>query len=475
MDQNENGFIYLFNSLYIKSILKVNSSGNLDYHLHQYPFAPYRDETFKRSVSQRENHVLFTPLPTVNAIRFSEILSTSNNDNTLVLMNSTDFVDSKDANLASRFPTSNLNDFMSSPKVFSPYRKLTYLCFGDIWKSNQGKILQIMPSGVISKRYDIVIDTILQEQTVVDGVFDSTNNTVTALSGNERIYPKGHFSRGKYQDMQIRRFTVNLSNDSLEYESTITIPPNQMKDTTIDYSPIRLLMKGDIYYVIGYTVKKSFQYPFIAKITKSGIVNNVWVSDSSVAIISATFSADSSKIAFCGKTSSFIAGTQYYSFNVCEFDLNSKEFTELTYSTDLIEKKLTSIQVYKNGDYAVTGVLAYPYTGLGYQPSYAYVARMTNKPTSTNENPPLKTSVSVSPNPTSEMVTVEFMSSPDASLVQLVDIKGNVVKTLYKKETQNAHKSSVTFRVSDLANGMYYVVVGNGTKTLETVPLSIQR
>ncbi|MBL8004698.1 MAG: hypothetical protein JNL36_06350 [Candidatus Kapabacteria bacterium] len=120
LDKNENGFIYLFNSLYIKSILKVNSAGNLDYHLHQYPFAPYKDETFKRSVSIKEKHVVFTPLPTVNAIRFSEILSTSNNDNTLVLMNSTDFVDTQDAPLVSKFPTNNLNDFMSSPKPFVP-------------------------------------------------------------------------------------------------------------------------------------------------------------------------------------------------------------------------------------------------------------------------------------------------------------------------------------------------------------------
>ncbi|MBL8004697.1 MAG: T9SS type A sorting domain-containing protein [Candidatus Kapabacteria bacterium] len=332
-----------------------------------------------------------------------------------------------------------------------------------------------MPSGVISKLYDVVMDSILQEQQVIDGNFDSTSNTVTVLSGNERIYPKGHFSRGKYQDFQIRKFNVNLSNDSLIYESTITISPNQMKDTTLDYSPIRMFMKGDNYYVVGKTVKKNFQYPFIAEITTSGKVNDVWVSDSGVAVNSATFSADSSKIAFCGYTNSFIAGTKYYSFNICEFDLNSKEFSELTYATDLIDKKLTSIQPYKNGDYAVTGVLAYPYTGLGFQPSYAVVARITHTPTSTGDNQPSKTNVNVTPNPSTEMATVEFESSPEASTIQLVDVKGNVLRTLYQKTTQNTHQSSVTFRVSDLANGMYYVVVGNGTKTLETVPLSIQR
>lgn len=475
LDKNENGFIYLFNSLFIKSILKISPTGTLDYHNHQYFFAPFKDETFKRSVSQSEKQVVFTPLPTVNALRFSEILTISNNEFTPLILSTTDFGDTKDAPLVTTFPNVKENDYMLNPKVFSAYRKFSYLCYYDRWSTNMGKILHILLTGVIHKRYDIVMDSILQEQRVVDGVFDSTQNSVTVLSGNERIYPKGHFSRGKYQEFQIRRFNVNLLNDSLEYVSTITISPNQMKDTTLDYSPIRLFEKGDYYYVIGNTIKKNFQYPFIAKISKSGIVNDVWVSDSSVAINSATFSADSSNIAFCGYTNSFIGGTKYYSFNVCEFDLNSKEFIELTYSTDMIDKKLTSIQAYKNGDYAVTGLLAYPHTGLGYQPSYAVVARITHSPTSVGDMQPNKTTVKVTPNPSTEMATVEFMSSPEASTIQLVDIKGNVIRTLYQKTTQNTHQSSVTFRVSDLANGMYYVIVRNGIKTLETVPLSIQR
>ncbi len=92
-----------------------------------------------------------------------------------------------------------------------------------------------------------------------------------------------------------------------------------------------------------------------------------------------------------------------------------------------------------------------------------------------NEEPKQNATVTVTPNPSSEIATVEFQSSENATTVKLVDSKGNVLRTLYQKETTGNHKSTITFKVSDLANGMYYVVVGNNSKTMETVPLSIQR
>ncbi|GEM_PF-5339297 len=83
--------------------------------------------------------------------------------------------------------------------------------------------------------------------------------------------------------------------------------------------------------------------------------------------------------------------------------------------------------------------------------------------------------ICLEPNPSSEYATVRFLASEQLSQVNIVNSKGSLIRTIYQKDVGGTFESSVTFRVSDLANGIYYLVIGNGTTIVETVPLSVHR
>jgi hypothetical protein len=248
-----------------------------------------------------------------------------------------------------------------------------------------------------------------------------------------------------------------------------------------------MVIEDDIIRVVGNSRSKTPAVtnltdvrPFIATIDKNNTVIDCSILENPLAVSTICMSADSSSILIGGRRLMKTDSVSYFYENaIVEFDFASKSQSEVSINRIPWASKrgssVSSIDRYSNGDFSYTTFNNVSEDSSWETSSYVTIGRLTRTATSAGDNQPRKTSVNVTPNPSTEMATVEFESSPEASTIQLVDIKGNVLRTLYQKTTQNTHQSSVTFRVSHLANGMYYVVVGNGTKTLETVPLSIQR
>ena len=391
-----------------------------------------------------------------------------------------------EAAMITRLPLGTDQDILPDPISYVNYKHPDYLAFCN--SKYTDSIIRVSTQGVIKQKFPLKRDDILQKQNIIQAQYDNLDGSkIWMLSGLRATNHQTLFPKDSLFGFQLRTFTVNTTEHTLVEHEAVYFSETMLQHPDRNFYPVRMVIEGDKIRVIGNSRSKTPAVtnltdvrPFIATVDKNGNVIDCSIFDSTLAVNAICMSADSSSMLIGGRRLMKTDSLSYFYENaIIEFDFASKSQFEVSINRIPWASKrgstVTSIDSYSNGDFSYTTWNDVSEDSSWENSSYVTIGRLTRTTTSAVDNPSLKTTVTVSPNPSSEMATVEFMSSPDASLVQLVDIKGNVVRTLYKKVIQNTHKSSVTFRVSDLANGMYYVVVGNGTKTIETVPLSIQR
>jgi hypothetical protein len=395
---------------------------------------------------------------------------------------------SKNANAhnVTLLPLGTEQDILPDPVSYVDYKYPDFLAFCN--SKYTDSIVRVSVQGVVKQKFPLKRDSILQKQNLIQAQYDNLDGSkIWMLSGLRATNHQTLFPKDSLFGFQLRTFTVNTTEHTLVEHEAVYFSEAMLQHPDRNFYPVRMVIEGDKIRVIGNSRSKTPAVtnltdvrPFIATVDKNGNVIDCSIFDTTLAVNAICMSADSTSMLIGGrrlmKTDSL---SYFYENSIIEFDFASKSQSEVSINRIPWASKrgstVTSIDRYSNGDFSYTTWNDVSEDSSMETSSYVTIGRLTRTTTSAGDIPSLNTTVTVMPNPSSELATVEFMSSPDASLVQLVDIYGNVVKPLYKKETQNSHKSSVTFRVSDLANGMYYLVVGNGTKTLETVPLSIQR
>lgn len=383
-------------------------------------------------------------------------------------------------------PLGTDQDILPDPISYVDYKYPDFLAFCNARYTDS--VFRVSSQGVVKQRFPLNRDSILRKQNIINAQYDSkVADKIWMLSGLSATNHQTLFPKDSLFGFQLRTFTVNTTAHTLQEHEAIYFSEAMLQHPDRNFYPVRMVIEDDVIRVIGNSRSKTPAVtnltdvrPFIATIDKNKTVIDCSILDNPLAVHTICMSADSSSILIGGRRLMKTDSLSYFYENaIIEFDFASKSQSEVSINRIPWASKrgsaVTSIDRYSNGDFSYTTWNDVSEDSSWETSSYVTIGRLTRTTTSTIENQPRKTNVKVTPNPSTEMATVEFESSPEASTIQLVDVKGNVLRTLYQKTTQNTHQSSVTFRVSDLANGMYYVVVGNGTKTLETVPLSIQR
>jgi hypothetical protein len=377
-------------------------------------------------------------------------------------------------------------DILYDPISILYYDPIEYIVFCN--SKFTDSIVRVNTQGVIQKQYPLNRDLILRQQNIIQSIYEHQDSSkIWMLSGMRNTGHQILFPKDSLYGFQLRTFSVNRTNHTITEKEAIYYNETTLMHPERNFYPVRLVVGVDKLYVVGNSRLKeplvtnlTDAKPFIATLDKNGKVSDCTVLDEPLLVNTLCMASGNSSILIGGsrimKSDSL---TYFYENAIIEFDFASKSQSEVSINRIPWASKrgsnVTSIDRYSNGDFSYTTWNDVSEDSSWETSSYVTIGRLTRTTTSAGDNQPRKTNVNVTPNPSTEMATVEFESSPEASTIQLVDIKGNVLRTLYQKTTHNTHQSSVTFRVSDLANGMYYVVVGNGTKTLETVPLSIQK
>ena len=73
---------------------------------------------------------------------------------------------------------------------------------------------------------------------------------------------------------------------------------------------------------------------------------------------------------------------------------------------------------------------------------------------------------SVSPTPTSSNIKIDYnLEEKGNTYIYLTDIRGKLVKNLYRESQQEAGKYNLSFNLSDVQNGIYFVVMQNDETT----------
>lgn len=476
MDKAENTCVYIANHAFVPAFLFYDINGGFLQNVNLYSDFVNQDSTFKMVYSNEQKQMYLEFNQNSNYFESGMIVTVTNNHQQSFYLREYFIKGSLQDNFITSTPlNTTLNDAVKSPKGLFNYNDSTFLSV----QSSQfpDYIFLAEKNGRIKKKLFNGADSLFKIQYVIDSKLDNENNLIYLLSGIRNFNHPQFPNRDKFFGFQIRSYSINRVEDSLILNSTTTFRPPEKSGKLDEYYVTDFLSTKDYFYILGYR----FSYdtltlpPFVMKLTKDGKMESIKLFSDSLKPKTFILSNDKSKIIIVG---SEVDTNQLVSQVIYELDTNLYIENKLLLNTNVSgNKSLYSVYSCLNGDYIVSGAIGYvnEYNNSNPQKGWATTARITHTTTSTIDIQPHKTSVKVTPNPSTEMATVEFESSPEASTIQLVDVKGNVLRTLYQKTTQNTHQSSVTFRVSDLANGMYYVVVGNGTKTLETVPLSIQR
>ncbi|MBL8004730.1 MAG: hypothetical protein JNL36_06515 [Candidatus Kapabacteria bacterium] len=378
--------------------------------------------------------------------------------------------------IGSYFQEGSEEDFISNPTLSLATGKAFTLLFFP-----RGRIQNMHHSGKTIWRFRYPIDSILFDQAALQPARDIQENSIVLLSGKDNF---SYFSllKDTIYSFQIRKFGIVDFRDSLYLKVVFTFTQYDFGLTNHYLIPKNIFVKNDNYIVVGNLQMVNDTTPyfdngkqFIATITKQGEVVAFKQLESPFFVNEACLSKDSTKIAMLGFEYDK-SNLKNRKLGVVEYDLETENVRKVIYADSKGVLFTSSIRAYSNGDYAVTTSANGDSVVKNGLTPFFYVHRITNSTTSVDETKPVnKTTVRLEPNPTSEYATVRFLASEEMSQVNLVDSKVALIRNIYTKDVGGSFESSVTFRVSDLANGMYYVVVGNGTKTIETVPLSIQR
>jgi|GEM_PF-2764030 len=378
--------------------------------------------------------------------------------------------------IGSYFQEGTEDDFISNPTLsLSTGKAYTLLFFP------RGSIQNKHHSGRTLWRFRFPVDSILLEHAALHPLKDNKENSIVLLSGKDN-FSYYSLSKDTIYSFQIRKFGVVDSRDSLYLKDVFTFTQYDFGLTNHYLIPKNIFVKNDNYIVVGNLQMVNDTTPyfdngkqFIATITKQGEVVSFKQLESPFFVNEACLSKDSTKIAMLG-FEYVKSNLKNRKLGVVEYDLETENVRKVIYADSKGVLFTSSIRAYSNGDYAVTTSANGDSVIKNGLTPFFYVHRITNSTTSVDETKPeYKTTVRLEPNPTSEYATVRFLATDEMSQVNLVDSKGALVRNIYAKDVGGSFESSVTFRVSDLANGMYYVVVRKSTKTLETVPLLIQR
>ena len=344
----------------------------------------------------------------------------------------------------------------------------------------KGYVRELNLSGQTLWNYEFNVDEILDKQGVLQSFIDPNNGNVVMLSGKYDF--RYNTTIDTIYSFQIRNFGVEDTKDSLYLKDVFTFTQYDFGLSNHYLIPKNIFVKNDNYIVVGNLQMVNDTTPyfdngkqFIATINKQGGVVSFKQLESPFFVNEACISKDSTKIAMLGFEYDK-SNLKNRKLGVVEYDLETENVRKVIYADSKGVLFTNSIRSFSNGDYAVTtSAIGDSVIKNGLTPFF-YVHRITSSTTSVEDTKPnYKTTVRLEPNPSSQYATVRFLASEELKHVNLVDSRGTFIRNIYTKDISGSFESSVTFRVSDLANGMYYVVVGNGTKTIETVPLSIQR
>lgn len=164
----------------------------------------------------------------------------------------------------------------------------------------------------------------------------------------------------------------------------------------------------------------------------------------------------------------YVLMLEYFANNSTD-DLTLAGADDRDYSAQIFASQLMGAARYA-GMLGINGDLtSEPYSSLGFGRDFVPVVRMSisNTATSTEDLASLDNEFSVYPNPAKELINLQLalQAQADNVMVRLLDLAG---RTVLQRDYQNIQKEFISYKVSELPGGTYFIQVttaeGTGTK-----------